>query len=121
MRLEVNNISFQYSSERTIFRNLTFSYETPGILCILGSNGTGKSTLLKCLLHQNHIQKGTIRIDGKEVEKYRPRELARKVAYLPQSHVPSCLSCHRCRHDGTHLPYRIFCQSGQKRPCCRNG
>ena len=89
MRLEVNNISFQYSSEKTIFRDLSFSYETPGILCILGSNGTGKSTLLKCLLRQNHVQQGSILIDGKNVEKYRPRELARKVAYLPQSHVPS--------------------------------
>lgn len=89
MRLEVNSISFQYSSEKTIFRDLSFSYETPGILCILGSNGTGKSTLLKCLLHQNQVQKGTILIDGKNVGKYRPRELARKVAYLPQSHVPS--------------------------------
>lgn len=89
MRLEVNNISFQYSSEKTIFRDLSFSYETPGILCILGSNGTGKSTLLKCLLRQNHVQQGSILIDGKNVEKYRPRELARKVAYLQQSHVPS--------------------------------
>ena len=66
MRLEVKDISFQYSEDRTIFKDLTFSYETPGIMCILGSNGTGKSTLLKCLLNQNRIQKGSIRIDGKE-------------------------------------------------------
>lgn len=58
-------------------------------MCILGSNGTGKSTLLKCLLNQNRIQKGSIRIDGKEAARYRPRELARKIAYLPQTHMPS--------------------------------
>ena len=73
MRLEVKDISFQYSEDRTIFKDLTFSYETPGIMCILGSNGTGKSTLLKCLLNQNRIQKGSIRIDGKEAARYRPR------------------------------------------------
>ena len=89
MRLEVKDISFQYSEDRTIFKDLTFSYETPGIMCILGSNGTGKSTLLKCLLNQNRIQKGSIRIDGKEAARYRPRELARKIAYLPQTHMPS--------------------------------
>ncbi len=89
MRLEVKDISFQYSEERMIFQDLTFSYETPRTMCILGSNGTGKSTLLKCLLGQNRIHKGSIQIDGKEVSRYRPRELARKVAYLPQSHMPS--------------------------------
>ena len=46
--LEVNNISFSYE-DNLIFENISFSIKKGDVLCILGPNGTGKTTLIKCL------------------------------------------------------------------------
>ena len=53
MVLNVKNISFSYENE-LIFENISFSIEKGDVLCILGPNGTGKTTLIKCL---NNIHK----------------------------------------------------------------
>lgn len=89
MKLEIKDISFSYDNQRNIFSNLSFWYQSPNILCILGANGTGKSTLLKCIIEENEINSGEILIDGKPVGSYNSMELARKIAYIPQTHVPS--------------------------------
>lgn len=89
MELAVKNISFGYDNSRLIFDGLTFSCKTPEIMCILGGNGTGKSTLLKCLVGENNIKSGNILIDGKDIKSYNPKRFAQKIAYLPQTHIPS--------------------------------
>ena len=48
MVLDVKNISFSYEDE-LIFEDISFSIEKGDVLCILGPNGTGKTTLIKCL------------------------------------------------------------------------
>ena len=48
MVLKVKNISFSYEDE-LIFDNISFSVGKGDVLCILGPNGTGKTTLIKCL------------------------------------------------------------------------
>ena len=49
MKLEVKHLSFAYDESRVILNDVSFTLEGSGIFCILGRNGTGKSTLLKCL------------------------------------------------------------------------
>ncbi len=51
---------------------------------MLGRNGSGKSTLLDCLIGYRRGERGSIRFDGKNIGDYRERELARKIAYVPQ-------------------------------------
>lgn len=60
------------------------------ILCLLGPNGTGKTTLLRCLIGTLRAERGTIRIDGKTSST--ARQLARKMAYVPQASGDSALS-----------------------------
>ena len=55
----------------------------------MGRNGCGKSTLLDCILGIHPLKKGTIQISDKSVDAYKPAELAKKMAYLPQSHEHS--------------------------------
>lgn len=63
---------------------------------ILGPNGAGKSSLLKCLAGIHRHWSGSIRIYGEEVSAIPPRELARRVAYVPQAldatYLPFCVS-----------------------------
>ena len=88
MRLEVCDLSFHYEGGREIFQDVSFSCEGAQILCILGENGTGKSTLLKCITGEERAQ-GRVLVDQRALESYRPGELARKIAYIPQTHVPT--------------------------------
>lgn len=89
MNLTVDDITFGYSTERNVLEHLTLKYDSPDVLCILGSNGQGKSTLLQCIIGAFPISAGSITVDGIPVGDYKARDFARKVAYIPQSHTPS--------------------------------
>ena len=85
---EVKNISFSYDDEE-IFSDISFSIERGDVLCILGPNGTGKTTLIKCLNGLNETSSGEILINGENIKKLSFREISTHIGYIPQSHVPS--------------------------------
>lgn len=86
--LDVKNISFSYNDEE-IFSDISFSIGTGEVLCILGPNGTGKTTLIKCLNGLHDIDSGEILIGGTNIKKLSFREISKHIGYIPQSHVPS--------------------------------
>jgi iron complex transport system ATP-binding protein len=88
MILDVDKLVFGYRKEKNILNQITFSYDSNEIFCILGANGTGKSTLLKCITGEYRANSGKIIIDGKKLSEYSAVNLAQKIAYIPQSHVP---------------------------------
>lgn len=85
---EVKNISFSYNDDE-IFSDISFSIDKGDVLCILGPNGTGKTTLIKCLNGLHDISSGEILINGKNITKLSFREISKHIGYIPQSHVPS--------------------------------
>ena len=85
---EVKNISFSYGDEE-IFSDISFSIDKGDVLCILGPNGTGKTTLIKCLNGLHDISSGEILINGRNIKKLSFAEISRHIGYIPQSHVPS--------------------------------
>ena len=89
MELKIDNITFGYDESCNVINGLSLTYNTPEIMCILGSNGTGKSTLLQCIIGANNISAGSITLDEEPVSIIKPRDFARKVAYIPQTHAPS--------------------------------
>lgn len=56
------------------------------ITSIIGPNGSGKSTVLKSLTRLLRYQKGTVYIDGRDLQDFGPKELARRIGVLPQIH-----------------------------------
>ncbi|MCD7854649.1 MAG: metal ABC transporter ATP-binding protein [Clostridiales bacterium] len=80
MILEVKNVSFDYP-DKNILKDVSFSVEKGDFLCILGSNGTGKSTLLKLILNILKLQKGEILIEGIPSRKYKAKG---SLAYVSQ-------------------------------------
>ena len=88
MKLDVNDITFGYDA-RNVLEHLSLHYESPDVMCILGSNGQGKSTLLQCIIGAFRTSAGTITVDDKPVHEYPAREFARKIAYIAQNHIPS--------------------------------
>ena len=85
---EIKNISFSYDGEE-IFSDISFSIDKGDVLCILGPNGTGKTTLIKCLNGLHEINSGEILINGNNIKKLSFREISKHIGYIPQSHVPS--------------------------------
>ena len=82
--IELNHISAGYGKTE-ILHDISLRLDNGKITTILGINGCGKSTLLKTLVRLLPHTSGTITVDGAPIETYRPNELAKKVAYLPQS------------------------------------
>ena len=88
MSIEVKNLRFRYGA-RPVIGDVSFSAEKGELLAVLGPNGVGKSTLFRCLLGFLKPVGGEILVDGTELTAYSRRELAKKLAYIPQSHTPA--------------------------------
>lgn len=86
--LEVEDLSFSYG-DKPVFEHVSFAVDPGQVFCLVGPNGCGKTTLEHCVLMHLKPRRGTIRVDGKSLSEYSERELAGKVAYVPQTHVRS--------------------------------
>ncbi|MCI8646129.1 MAG: ABC transporter ATP-binding protein [Firmicutes bacterium] len=84
--IEVKDAAFSYDGKRMIFEHVGLQAAEGEILCIIGPNGCGKSTLIDCMLGLNKLKAGQIFISGREAEALTPREFAEQVAYVPQGH-----------------------------------
>ncbi|MDR0486887.1 MAG: ABC transporter ATP-binding protein [Treponema sp.] len=85
--LEVCGLEFSYG-ERPVFENLNFDLQKGGLLAVLGPNGSGKTTLFRCVLALEKRYKGGVFVEGEDIRKKKPRELAHLMAYLPQRITP---------------------------------
>lgn len=87
MILEVKNISCGYAG-KTIIKGLDFTVQSHDILCFLGPNGVGKTTLFKTILGFIKPENGEITIDGENILNWPRRKFARVIGYVPQFHNP---------------------------------
>jgi iron complex transport system ATP-binding protein len=83
MLLEAKDVGHAYG-DRIALRGVSVSLDSGQVVALIGPNGSGKSTLIKSLLGHVHAT-GEISWRDKRIRDWRPRELARLVAYLPQS------------------------------------
>lgn len=84
MQLSVHDLQCGYS-RKTVVRDISFSLESGEVLCILGPNGVGKSTLFKSMLGLIPRLGGDIRIDGQSVDGWSRKRLATVLGYVPQA------------------------------------
>ncbi len=85
--LGVERLSFGYSEKKDIFSNLSFSVSQGEVFCILGPNGIGKSTLIKCMAGILDPDSGSISVQGRPMSAYREHERAKCIGYVPQAHT----------------------------------
>jgi iron complex transport system ATP-binding protein len=81
--LEVENLSFGYH-DRMVLNGVSFSVKRGEVCGLLGPNGCGKTTLLKCINRILHARSGSIRIHGRDVSGLSRNEIASIVAVVPQ-------------------------------------
>lgn len=88
--VDVKNISFSYDKDSpAVFENISFSIEKGDVLCVLGPNGTGKTTLIKCINGLHKVNEGEVYLNGTSIQNLSFRDISRTVGYIPQGHVPS--------------------------------
>lgn len=81
--VRAENISVSYD-KTTIIENLSLEIPSQKITTIIGANGCGKSTLLKALTRIQAIKDGQIYLDGQAIATLPTKEVAKKMALLPQ-------------------------------------
>ncbi|MEG2006248.1 MAG: ABC transporter ATP-binding protein [Raoultibacter sp.] len=85
--LHVENLHCGYG-RKEIVHGVSFNVEEGEFVCIIGSNGCGKTTLLKNLLGLTKAFSGEVFMQDKNVQKLTDLERARLFAYIPQAHTP---------------------------------
>ncbi len=85
MGIQVENLSFSYCT-RPVLHEVSFSAKKGELLAVLGPNGVGKSTLFQCILGLHTKYRGCVLLDGQDIRHLPPRQMAHRVAYIPQNH-----------------------------------
>ena len=82
--LDVNAIDLHYGAAQAL-RSISLTAAPGTVTCVLGRNGVGKTSLLRALVGQHPVSKGTVSWEGKDITTLRPSDRARRgIAYVPQ-------------------------------------
>jgi iron complex transport system ATP-binding protein len=84
--LEVRGLNFSYG--KFSVRDITLNVKEGEVLTLLGPNGSGKTTILKCIYGLLKPVKNCVFIDGKDFHSLSLKERSKIVGYVPQSHHP---------------------------------
>ena len=92
--IQVKNISYHYKGGPELLKNVSFDMEEGSVLAILGNNGVGKSTLLKCFNHILTPDAGQVLLEGENLLAMSSREVAKRVAFVSQSVPDTQMTVH---------------------------
>ncbi|NTV46023.1 MAG: ABC transporter ATP-binding protein [Chlorobiales bacterium] len=83
--MELSHADLGYDG-RVVLQDVSLSIHLGEIVCLLGPNGVGKTTLFKTILGFIKPIAGTVTIDGTNISQFSAKDFARLVAYVPQAH-----------------------------------
>src|SRR5690606_15511924 len=83
LQIKVRGVSFKYG-DAAVLQDINLTVEQGDFTCIIGPNGSGKSTLLKNMAAILAPTGGEIILDGKELQRWSRRELARRLSMVGQ-------------------------------------
>jgi iron complex transport system ATP-binding protein len=87
--MQLEQVGFSYDGSRQIFQGIDFEVNAGEIVCLLGPNGIGKTTLLTCMAKLREPNQGRILLNGEDMAGLSTRDVARVIGYVPQTLQPS--------------------------------
>ena len=88
IRLELRDVACGYDPEHPVLTGVNCVVESGEILCLLGPNGVGKTTLFKTILGLLKPLSGQVLMDGSDITSWSAGQLAKTMAYVSQCHTP---------------------------------
>lgn len=86
--VEFKNVSFKYpDADEYVLKNISFKAKKGDTLALIGSTGSGKSTIVNLIMRFYDATEGEILIDGKNIKEYKLDALYKKIGYVPQRAV----------------------------------
>ena len=86
--VEFKNVSFKYpDADEYVLKNISFKAKKGDTLALIGSTGSGKSTIVNLIMRFYDVTEGEILIDGKNIKEYKLETLYKKIGYVPQRAV----------------------------------
>jgi ATP-binding cassette, subfamily B, multidrug efflux pump len=88
-RIEFNNVSFSYegTSGEPVLKNINLSILPGETVGIIGSTGSGKSTLVGLIPRFYDVSAGCVKVDGEDIHLVDPKRLREKIAFVPQKTI----------------------------------
>jgi iron complex transport system ATP-binding protein len=84
MKLKVRDVEFSYNNGASVLKQIHMDVKVHDVLAILGPNGVGKTTLLKCINGLLKTKTGTIMVDEEDLRKLSRNEIAKRIGYVSQ-------------------------------------
>jgi ABC-type multidrug transport system fused ATPase/permease subunit len=84
-RIDIQNLQFGYSGRDLLFKNFNLNIEDKQKVCIIGSSGNGKSTLIKLLMGYYPVNENMILLDHKDITKYDVNSVRSQISYVNQN------------------------------------
>ncbi|MDK2906095.1 MAG: iron complex transport system ATP-binding protein [Petrotoga sp.] len=84
--ISIKNISFSYDTVRDTIKNISFNLNKGELIALLGPNGSGKTTILKCLNGTLKPKTGEIYIENHNIKNLSYKEIAKFISVVPQEH-----------------------------------
>jgi len=82
--LEIKDLTFSYENNKTILQNINLTVHKQEILGLIGANGSGKTTIAKCLLNLLHPQEGQIFLENQNINSWNTVKRAKKIGFVTQ-------------------------------------
>lgn len=83
--ISVSNVTFRYGNRKPALNKVSFTIPKGKKVALVGSSGSGKSTIAKLLLKYYEIEEGQITIDGVDINEYTNESIRRGISYVPQN------------------------------------
>jgi energy-coupling factor transporter ATP-binding protein EcfA2 len=83
--IEAQEVNFAYRRGEPVLHDISCSIADGESLALLGHNGSGKTTLTRLFMALDHPRSGQVLIDGNNIEKCEPADLADKIGYVFQN------------------------------------
>ena len=81
--IDINHLDFDYSSDAKVLHDIDLHFDGNGLLCIVGPNGVGKSTLVRCLNGLLKPTAGSIVVNETDIKELNAKQLSEIMSFVP--------------------------------------